>query len=302
LGAGAIGCLWAAWLSCLRVPLVVLLRDDDACARYHAADGISVTENGCTRRFRPHCEPVSFGGTLIQRLLVTTKSWQTEAAFAPLAGRLAPGAWVILLQNGMGQEDKLRALAPLANFALGTTTDGAWRLANWQVHLAGHGETLIGPVEPAHCAMLTEDCCALRDANPRVTFTAEIRAQLWRKLAVNCVINPLTAIHGCLNGDILRQPECQRLLPDLCDELATIAKARGQPLDTPELLQLVYAVATATRANRSSMLQDVLAGCRTEIEEINGYICRTGRELGIATPLNDAMLHRVRALTGHQTG
>ena len=123
----------------------------------------------------------------------------------------------------------------------------------------------------------------------------EIDQALWLKLAINCAINPLTALHGCLNGE-LAQAGLSARVTTLCDEIIEISTAAGYAEVTADLHHQVARVIAATAANRSSMLQDVAAGRRTEIDYITGYLLRAAHRHGVAAPHNEALLRSVLEL------
>ncbi len=106
-------------------------------------------------------------------------------------------------------------------------------------------------------------------------------ARLWRKLALNCAINPLTVLHDCRNGELLQHRE---QLSGLCEELVELLEAGGQPAAASDLQGEVLRVIEATAANYSSMYQDVRLGRRTEIAYLLGHACRSADSLGLALP------------------
>ncbi|CAO1600044.1 2-dehydropantoate 2-reductase (Ketopantoate reductase) (KPA reductase) (KPR) [Xanthoria calcicola] len=125
------------------------------------------------------------------------------------------------------------------------------------------------------------------------------------KLVVNAIINPLTAIYGCRNGDLLRQPAISRVMRLLLAEMSLVIKSlpelQGVPnlnmrFDTRRLEAEVVGIATKTAPNKSSMLQDINRGGKpTEIEYITGYIVRRGEEVGIQCIMNYMIMQMVLA-------
>ena len=115
---------------------------------------------------------------------------------------------------------------------------------------------------------------------------------LWKKLAVNCVANPLTALLGLRNREVVVH-QLASLRRRIVEEVAKLAAAEGQPLpgDLPERVDQDLA---ASR-NRSSMLQDMERGRPTEIEHLNGFVERRSTELGLEAPANATLAALVRA-------
>eukprot|EP00536_Pseudo-nitzschia_multiseries_P001257 jgi/Psemu1/180480/e_gw1.15.50.1 len=117
-----------------------------------------------------------------------------------------------------------------------------------------------------------------------------MNAVLWNKLAANCVINPLTSLFRCTNGELAMEPSFPELREQLLAEVARVAKA---------MRDFVTRTITATRDNKSSMYQDILRGnqTKTEIDHLNGYVVRKGRELGLDCPSNEDLCSRIAELT-----
>ena len=126
-------------------------------------------------------------------------------------------------------------------------------------------------------------------------WSDDILGRLWRKLALNCAINPLTVLHDCRNGE-LRQHRAQ--LAALCNELSRLLAACGQHAAAEELESDVWRVVEATAANYSSMHQDVRLGRRTEIAYLLGHACTTADALGVAVPRLHDLHDRLREYLG----
>jgi 2-dehydropantoate 2-reductase len=119
---------------------------------------------------------------------------------------------------------------------------------------------------------------------------------LWQKLAVNCVINPLTALHRCPNGELNNDPERSSQVAALCREVREIACAAGMAAAVADLHQIVTQVISSTATNRSSMLQDVLAGRPTEIDYINGYLVKIADAQHLEASMNRRLLSALRSV------
>jgi hypothetical protein len=101
---------------------------------------------------------------------------------------------------------------------------------------------------------------------------------VWGKLVINAAINPLTALLGVPNGELLARPAARALMADLACEAAAVAAAQGIRLPYPDPVAAAEGVAQRTAANRSSMLQDVQRGAPTEIDHLRRH--RKGRRAG----------------------
>jgi 2-dehydropantoate 2-reductase len=202
-----------------------------------------------------------------------------HAADRPVA---PAGTLVVTLQNGVGNQDVLAAVLGSARVGQGVTALGATLLAPGRVRHAGQGPTVFARApDPAGMAALA----ALFNAcNLPADLTDDLDALVWNKVLVNAGINALTV------------PQARALLEQVVAEAAAVAQAHGVAVQPDEAQARALAVAEATGANRSSMLQDVLRGSPSEIATINGAVVREGQRLGIPTPVNALLTALVAAL------
>jgi 2-dehydropantoate 2-reductase len=118
---------------------------------------------------------------------------------------------------------------------------------------------------------------------------------------VNAGINPLTALTGLQNGFLLEIPALERLLEITCREGISVAKAADIALLDCDIIEKTKNVARLTAENRSSMLQDIEKGRRTEIDSINGKIVEVGKEHGVETPVNSVLLALIKGIEEGRT-
>ena len=295
LGAGAMGCLWASSLASAGHAVRLLLREPPACGSDtsitlipHPADSL----RGETLQLPVWLEAAR-ENTPIDRLLACTKAPDLLPALEHTAPRIADGARVVLLQNGMGFHAAVAALLPRARIFCALSTEGAYRQGALHARHAGRGETLLG-VFPGGNGRAAELADELGRGFLSVRPTEDIVPALWAKLAVNCAINPLTALHGCSNGELLDRPALRHEFDALCAEIATVLAGLGHPQLAATVTADAARVARATAANRSSMRQDLEAGRRSEIGFITGFLCQHAQAAALPCPLNDALLAAVR--------
>ena len=113
-----------------------------------------------------------------------------------------------------------------------------------------------------------------------------IEADLWRKLAINCVYNAISAVGYSDYGRMLAHRPTNDLIPRIVAECVEVARADGVTLEQDALLQSVLAVGAALPTQISSTAQDVRRGRRTEIDALNGYVAERGASLGVPAPIN----------------
>ena len=289
-GVGAIGSLWASALTHRGFRVTLLLKDAAQLAQYQAAGGIRVTEDEDLSFVKAEAlVPSNRLDTKIKHLLVCCKSYATIEAILPWRQHLADDAQIVLLQNGMGSAQALQRALPKANIYCATSTDGAWRKGPFDVVRAGKGETLIGSFsDHLHEAEIPDAMQTLlqmshvsadgKDQLPtlNIAWHTDIRTPMWHKLAINSVINALTAIYQCANGELINHPQGRPRLQQLCIETQDVMARLGIAPMGQGLLKTALRILQQTALNKSSMLQDCQAGRPTEVEAINHYIIEQG--------------------------
>lgn len=227
-----------------------------------------------------------------QYALVLVKSWQTPRAAGQLVRCLTEDGVAVTLQNGLGNYEALQEKLGSDRVALGITTAGATLLGPGLVKAGGEG-----PISIQSHVRLAPLEQALKTAGFQVELVADATALVWGKLVINSAINPLTALLGVPNGELLNRPAARALMRALAEETAAVASAQHVKLGLRDPVGLVEDVASRTASNYSSMLQDVRRGAPTEIDAICGAVTRLGRQHGIATPINGACWYLVQAMT-----
>jgi 2-dehydropantoate 2-reductase len=223
--------------------------------------------------------------------LVMVKSWQTNRAANQLVECLAEDGVVVTLQNGLGNLETLTDVLGAERATLGVTTMGATLLGPGHVRAGGVGLTHI-----ASHPRITPLVDLFQQAGFEVDTAEDLDTLVWGKLVINAAINPLTALLGVPNGELLEYPHALVLMAEVAEETAEVAKARGVELPFTEASAAAVEVAGRTASNRSSMLQDILRGAPTEIDAICGAIALEGESLGVPTPVNRTLWHLVRAM------
>ena len=291
LGVGAIGGLFACRLHESGASVTLLTRRDVAPTRE------LIVRGGSERRFRFLQEPVNAetpeaATEPISHLLVTTKAWGVESALQSVSHRLTPESTVVMLCNGMGLAERAVPLIGDAALILASTTAGCRRSSDNELIISGEGSTRVGPYLPSdpQPAWFTQ----WQEAVPDCRWESDIREVLLAKVALNAVINPLTAIHGVENGALLHPP-----LKDQTDgitaEVQSLLRAGGADHIAAALPGSVRTVCTETAQNHSSMRVDIERGEPTEIEAIVGWLLKEWIKDSPPTPLLAKIYEAVRA-------
>lgn len=227
-------------------------------------------------------------------LVITTKAADTLPALQAQANRLSNVQRILLLQNGMGQQQVADWLVTqeLNRIKLwaGISTEGAYRQPSGVVVHAGQGNNHIGPWPNAQ-----PDYPDAGDLPPKTEFQVDIEQIIKEKLAINAVINPLTAVLKCKNGELVSQPEYYSRLLTLTEEISQLYQALGWALPF-DLLDKVKSIALMTADNQSSTLQDVLKNRTTELTYINVFLLEKAQEKKVSMPENISLLQQLREI------
>ncbi|MDF2154390.1 2-dehydropantoate 2-reductase [Vibrio sp. CAU 1672] len=284
LGPGAIGSLWATKLKQAG-------HNVSLWGRSAESEQSLQLDDSPTTRF-PNQDVASLKKADL--IIVTVKAWQVESAIKPLLPHINPDSIVLLMHNGMGTAQLVEKQLKHNPIVIATTTHGAYKPSKQQVLHTGRGSTQIGAfnAKGSQCAFLEE---VLNHALPEVNWNPDINAALWTKLAINCAINPLTAIHQCKNG-ALAAAEFSRTLKNITRELVEVMSKEGIEVEFDSLHATIMQVVSATAANYSSMRQDVFHQRRTEIDFITGYLLQVAEIHHINTPENARLYQRIKQI------
>ncbi len=235
-------------------------------------------------------------------LVLPLKVHHLKAALVQWLPFLGNNTPVVLLHNGMGGYEIAKSVLPPSQpLLLATTSHGAMKRTATQIIYTGVGATQIG-IAPHLLSQKNSTmpewaksvCHTLHALLPPVNYQTDIMQALWTKLAINVVINPLTALNNITNSHIAGEKFANER-KTLCEEFAQVANACGQCFDAIEIEQQVVKVAGLTGNNYSSMHQDVKHQRQTEIEAINGYIVSMAQKKGIEVPLNTLLTKQISA-------
>lgn len=289
LGAGAMGCLWASYFQKLihaqKVALTFIVRDANKWKNIHQLS----YEPGNIHFPISVCEPHQTQP--IQYLIVATKAQQAFEAITSVQHRLSRDCQIVLLQNGMGSQQKIAQAFPhLAIYAC-SSTEGAFKKQLDSVVHAGQGENHIGPMTAT--ARQTELYSWI--PQEKVNWVENIETALWRKLVINAAINPLTVYYHCQNGKLLENADALEHMAKLCQELDLLTEAKK--LSITNTFDLAKSVCKSTAKNYSSMYKDAEAGRQTEIEFINGFVVQSCRQMNIPCPYHEQIVDYIASST-----
>ena len=234
-------------------------------------------------------------------VLVTVKSFDTAETARAIAPLVDNHSLVCSYQNGLGNAEIIADAVGWPNTIGARAIYGAWMPSHGHVEVTVIANpTAIGeyhadtPVE-----RVREIVRAMDDAGIPTVYTDRIATVLWSKVAYNCALNPLSALLDVPYGALLDTEETRATMRDIVHELYSVARAMKvalEPATPEEYIELLFTgLIPPTAGHYASMREDLRRGRRTEIEALNGAVCRFGEAFGIPTPVNLQLTRLVRA-------
>lgn len=296
VGAGAMGSLFACLLHRAGHSACLLDKDRERVEAIKQGGLILEDAGGSSIHAIPTvtADPHDIGAADL--VMVFVKSYDTEEALRGALPLFHDGTVVLTLQNGLNNLETITGVRGGRYLLGGTTAHGATLFGHGRVRHAGCGETVIGAFAGDAAAEAAAVAELLTRAGIKTTVTGELTTTLWRKLIINAAINPLTALTRLANGEITAHPGLMNIQQYIVCEACEVARAQGLTIDPAGALAAVRDVCSATASNKSSMLQDIMSGRRTEIDYINGAIVAAGAACHMPTPYNSILTRLVKAL------
>ncbi|MFC5403043.1 ketopantoate reductase family protein [Cohnella soli] len=302
VGAGAMGLLLAAKMNAVGVDCELWTRTVEQ-AEMLGKEGITLQRSTGEQQ-----EPIAVKAMALEEaatppeggpgiLFLAVKQTALKPDFlASLARAVPSGGTIVALQNGYGHLEVLAKALPNSVVIPVVTTEGALRIDGTTVKHTGRGDFKVGKSDGPRYDGSNQVERMLNQAGFSAIASNDWEEALMRKLLANAVINPLTALWGVRNGQLLESEPKIDVMKALFRETFGILQRHKEIGEEDELWESIERICAASAVNRSSMLQDVLAGRDTEIDFINGAVCRMAAEQGVPSPWNDSLAALVKAM------
>ena len=312
LGVGAIGGVIGAYLA--RAGRDITLIDQWPASIERIKDqGLTVT--AVEEEFTVHAEAlhvaeVSSAQQFFDTVILAVKSYDTAWSVKLIEPYLAPGGFVVSAQNSINEEE-IAALVgwPRVMGCVVTLSAGMYEPGHVQrttpisrpCFILGEPSGIISP-------RLTEMVDVLRDVGPART-SSNLWGERWAKLANNCMSNAVAGFTGLGSAELRENEDSRKLSIRIAAEVLSVSDALGvsvEPITGIQAIMYQEAVqddavlkqvedkliefARGIGAGRPSLLQDIMKRRKTEVEHLNGYVVRKGKELSIPTPVNEAVV------------
>lgn len=286
MGAGAVGSYFGGMLARAGAKVTLIARSANAEAIRR--DELKIDAVTFQERVKVDVATDATGARGAEYVLFSVKTLSNEEAARELAPNLAKGAVVVSLQNGVDNVERIRAAAGID--ALPSVVYVAAAMPEpGRVKHSGRGDLIVGERRgsAAGDSSRAERVAALfAGAGVQCKVSANIEADLWIKLIMNCAGNAVSALGRSSYGRAAREPKSRELMSRVIEETVAVARAAGVNLPRVNLVETGLKLAETLGDATSSTAQDIARGRKTEIGSLNGYVVRRGAELGIATPVN----------------
>jgi len=284
LGAGAIGSIYGAFLSKRND---VTLIGNKAHVNAIKTEGLSISGHlNDTFHVKAETEIREIHKKTL--IILTTKAYDIPKAIEKLNKLFQRDTVILILQNGLGNEEIVKCVAgdkPKISRAITTMAAEFFcpgKIRFWK------GETIIEYSEVAERIAET-----FNDSKLKTRLANDFRRELWKKLIVNCVVNPLSALFQVRNCEIVVD-SLKNVRYDIVKECCRVGRADGTILSEDLCKEIDEEISKYT--NFSSMNQDIMKNKSTEIDFLNGKIAELGRKYHIPTPVNETLVCAIKFL------
>jgi 2-dehydropantoate 2-reductase len=306
VGAGAVGSFYGAMLARAGRRVVLIGRPQHVEAIQRDGLKLDMAGRAETLRVDASVELAAVHGADL--VLFCVKSTDTDTVASALAPLLEPHAVVLSLQNGVENAATIahhvRQTVVPAVVYVATAMAGPGTVKHF-----GRGDLVIGALnadarrDPAGAGLLKDLIALFGAAGVKVTISDDVTAELWTKLLVNCAYNAISALAQAPYANLAAHPDIREIQHAIVREVVALAQAEGIGLQFEPSLQAMERIATAMPAQFSSTAQDMARRKPSEIDHLNGFIARRGRELGVAVPVNQTLTALVKLVeAGYERG
>lgn len=293
LGAGAMGCLYGAAFH--RAGAAVTFVDVN---REHID---AINAHGLELETRGGIELLPIPARLPEEItepadliVVFTKTFHTDGALGGIEAAIGPGAHLLSLQNGLGNDKRLAAHAARERVLVGASSLPSDLVGPGKVRSHGEGGSKLYPAFGGDPGFAQEVADLLVAGGLPAALDPEIRVAIWSKAIFNATMNPLCALTRRTPGFLGAHAESRAMIRACVEEGVAVANASGVPVPAQPIHDLTEVSMTDHADHEASMLQDVKAGRRTEVDAINGAIVEAGKAAGVEAPVLETLWRLVK--------
>ena len=295
VGAGAMGGLFGVRLA-LSGQEVSFIEVSEEAIHAIRQDGFTLADEAGTRTARVPAGSAASFTEPFDLIVVFTKGFHTASAVQSVAHLVGPSTWALSVQNGLGNAEIIASVVPRQRVIVGMTNYPADLKTPGVVHSHGEGQVRIWSMSGEACPEVREIAAAFDRAGLACSADPRVQEAIWEKVAFNAALNSICTVTHCTVDQLGLVADGQALAFAVVEEVLSVAWAMGIAADLQACKSHVADAVARHAGHKPSMLQDVLAGRRTEIETINGAVVAAADARGIAVPCTRALLQLVRLI------
>lgn len=296
VGAGAMGCLFGARLASAGEAVTLVDVDEARLALLRARGLTLVDDNGAHSRAIEARLASEVEGAF-DLVMLFTKGMHTASAVKSVSHLAGPETFALTLQNGIGNAEVIAEAFTPARTLMGVTDFPADLQDSVTVLSHGVGHVWIGAFDQAGTPSLAQTVEAFNAAGLNAAASADVRVEIWEKLAFNVALNTLATITESPVGG-LDSAAGRQIIATVVGEMTAVAQAKSIAISPASIHAKIANALAGHRNHKPSMLQDLLAGRTTEIETIAGTVVREGAKIGVETPVIATLANLVRMKEG----
>ncbi|MFC6670492.1 ketopantoate reductase family protein [Marinobacterium aestuariivivens] len=301
VGAGALGCSIGGVLTEAGEEVWLITRNKahvDAMNR----EGLKMRDGDQVRTVAVKAATSCAGLEPMDLIIVLAKSYDTRSAIEAAAPAIGPNTQILSLQNGLGHEEILAEIVGRERLLAGKTYVGGVMTAPGCITIGTSGkQTIIGELDGAISDRVQKVASHFNRAGLDTRVSDNIIGTIWDKLLINVATGALAGISGLPYGHLYAVPEIEAAALDAVAEAMTVAQANGIALSIATPRQAwEMASASLPFEFKTSMLQSLERGAKTEIDFINGSVVRWGERCNVPTPVNRTLVACVKGIETRQ--
>jgi len=293
VGAGSVGGFFGAHLA-RNNPNVSFLLRPRTCEAVRK-NGLTIRSAGNSFTVHP---PVSSNPRELpppDLVILAVKAYDLDEVLDQLEPVLTPRTVALTLQNGVDIEDRILARLGRDCVVGGVAFIYSRIVEPGVIEHYKRGAVAVGELMGHKSERVQAIVDLFKQAGIQCQLSEDIRRSKWEKMCWNCVFNPITVLINDRVAKALDHPEMMGVIRQIVGEVAAVSAALKVPL-APDMAEKTVQVTQSIRDIHTSMYDDWKAGRPSEIDSLNGYVVRKGRELGIPTPVNEALTALVKAV------
>lgn len=300
VGAGALGGTIGAVMTLNGAENVWLVEVDKARVELIRKEGINITLPDGSKhnvKVKITSDPEEVG--ICDVVQISVKGFHTESAVLMSKPMIGPDTYLLSVQNGLGNLDIIAKYVGPERTIGGVTAHSAQLLGPNEIrYVGGMGYIYVGRIDAKEDPKVNAIAEFLTKYGFKTDVSKEpIEIPIWRKLIANVACNAFLAVTGMTGNEALACDDAKDFIKTVAEEMAKVAHAKGFTFDVfNNPGEFALKALSGVKDNKVSTLQDLEAGRKTEIDNLNGAIVELGKKFGIETPYNLALVKMVKSI------